>query len=182
MSPLHGAARAATRPQAMGRDRRPAVWLHGHGMARGSVAAIVGQRGALANPARDCERTRGPCRGDHPGPRITRGFDVTPIHAGDICPLPGLYLGSDSRQTRRGRTRLPAPARGSSHPRARCRRPLEAALRARLRARRRHQLRSWRGPAARRPLSAGAGRARGLSAVTARAGPPLLAAVRCAIR
>jgi hypothetical protein len=78
-----------TRRQAMGRDRRPAVWLHMQGSAPGSVAAIIGQRGALANPARDCGRTRGPCRGRPPDPRITWGFDVTPIHAGDTRPYRG---------------------------------------------------------------------------------------------
>jgi hypothetical protein len=32
-------------PQATGRDRRPAATLHIHGMAPGSIAAIVGQLG-----------------------------------------------------------------------------------------------------------------------------------------
>jgi hypothetical protein len=33
-----------TPPQAGGRDRWPAVWLHGHGVAPGSVTAILCQR------------------------------------------------------------------------------------------------------------------------------------------
>ena len=45
-----------------------AVWLHVHGVAAGSAAAIIGQRALLADPARDCGRTRGRALGETRSP------------------------------------------------------------------------------------------------------------------
>jgi hypothetical protein len=82
-------------PKAMGRDQRPAVWLHSHGMAPRSVAAIVGQRGALASPARDCGRV----------PALYLGFTWVKIAGRAAAPPPtvpgaGPRCGGSSPQVR----------------------------------------------------------------------------------
>jgi hypothetical protein len=60
---------------------RPAVWLHSHGLAPGTGRGHQ-RPGLRADPG----WIRGQPGPDHMGP------DVTPVRAGDIRPLPGLYL------------------------------------------------------------------------------------------
>jgi hypothetical protein len=76
---------------------RPCAAQSRHGP--GSVVAIVGQLCALANPARDWRADPGPGTGGT-RPRVTWGFDVTPVRAGGFRHLPGLYRRSDSRSRR----------------------------------------------------------------------------------
>ncbi len=59
-------------------------------MAPDGIAAIV-TPGALAGAARDRGRTRAGQRGATRS-RVTWGFDVTPVDAGDFRHLPGFYL------------------------------------------------------------------------------------------
>jgi hypothetical protein len=73
----------------------PLHW-HGHARRKDNAAvvapdALAGQHGWRAGP--------GPGNTGAARSRVTWGFNVTPIRAGDICRLPGLYLRSGSRQT-----------------------------------------------------------------------------------
>ncbi len=75
-------------PQAMGRDRGPAVWLHMQGSVPGVRRGRRRPAGRAGKLARDCGRTRG--RGKETRSPNHMGCDVTPIHAGDTHPLPWL--------------------------------------------------------------------------------------------
>jgi hypothetical protein len=86
---LRGGTGRSPAPTPQAATGRPAVAaaLSRHGP--GDVAAVIGQRRA-SRPARDCGRTWDRY-GGNPA-RSDGSCSVTLIPAGNICPLPGLYL------------------------------------------------------------------------------------------